>query len=174
MKQTLTREQMLAQWKLIRASEPMRLDCTVTRTDGIDLDSIYEAEMRAWYLRLLDSAPIERIVPIEASAMAKVEVRNGLTVITTPEGCRRVLQVRFDGWDAPLTPDAKGDAVRACAANPYIKRPLAARIGPGIVIVSGAVGKLTTLLCAIDTGPEAYHLDDSALNLIEINPDKSQ
>lgn len=163
MKKTLTRNEMLALWKLTRAAEPMRLDCTVTRTDGIDLDTIYEAEMRAWYLRLLDSAPIERLAPVEAAALARTERRGDLTVVTAPEGCRRVLRVQFDGWDAPLAPDGKADAVRACAANPYIKRPAAARIGPGTVIASGAYGKLTSLLCAIDTGPESYHLDDSAL-----------
>lgn len=163
MKQSITREQMLAQWKLMRAAEPMRLDCTITRTDGIDLDTIYESEMRAWYLRLLDTAPIERLAPVEASALAKTEVRHDLTIITTPEGCRRVLQVQFADWDSPIEPTAKANAVRACAANPYIKRPMAAHIGPGTVIVSGARGKLTTLLCALDTGPEQYLLDDSAL-----------
>lgn len=56
---TLTRQEMLAQWKLRRALEPLRADCTAQRNDGIDLDRYLTEEMRSWYLRMLDTAPVE-------------------------------------------------------------------------------------------------------------------
>ena len=49
---TLTPDEMLERWRLYRAMEPLRADCVVERTDGLDIDTILRIQMRAWYLDL--------------------------------------------------------------------------------------------------------------------------
>lgn len=163
MKLTLSESQMLQKWELLRGFEPLRLDCTVTRTDGVDLTQIHKAEMRRWYLDLLDNGPAEKIIPVEVSAQAFVTSSDGLTVVTAPDDARRILSLQFSGWSGPVAEFFDAEAVRAYAANEFCLRPMAARINPRTVIVAAAAGELTSLLCAIDHGPQAYIFDDSAL-----------
>ena len=59
----LTHEQMLELWMMRRYGETPRCDAAVTRTDGIDLATLAAAEMRAWYLALLDEGPRELLYP---------------------------------------------------------------------------------------------------------------
>lgn len=167
MKQTLTRQEMLEVWRNLRTGEPMRLDCTVTRTDGTDNEDALAAEMRAWYLDLLDSAPEPMLAPVDTAATATVATGHaGVTTVTATADTRRILRVRFAGWGAPLAPDCGPDLVRRLAANPYCRRPAAARIAPNVVIVCGASGPLAELTCAVDHGTQTYCFDDKALNAI--------
>ncbi len=164
MKRNLTKSAMLELWKTMRAGEPLRLDCTLTRTDGADYDRALEAEMRAWYLHLLDCGDESMLAPIEMGAAAEVSPgATGLAVVRAPEGVRRILRMRFEGWDGAIAPDADEATVRACAANPFCRRPLAARISPGAVIASGASGRLVELTCAMDFGEDSYVFDDKAI-----------
>lgn len=158
---------MLQLWRTIRVAEPLRLDCTVSRLDGTDYDEALTAEMRAWYLNLLDCGPEEMVVPIDLSLQARVAETDGLTLVEAPADSRRVLSVQFSGWGAPLRPSASESEVRACAANPFCLRPLAARIGPGAVIVSGVRGTLASLNCTVDYGEDTYAFDDRALETIK-------
>ena len=49
MKLTLDQSEMLALWKRRHFIEPLRADCTIERTDGIDIDARCREEMRALY-----------------------------------------------------------------------------------------------------------------------------
>ena len=49
MKLTLDQTEMLALWKRRHFIEPLRADCTIERTDGIDIDARCREEMRALY-----------------------------------------------------------------------------------------------------------------------------
>ena len=53
MKITLTREEMLALWRRMRTVEPLRLDCSVGRTDSVDIDAILDGS--------IDKAPTKKI-----------------------------------------------------------------------------------------------------------------
>lgn len=164
MKRTLTKGSMLELWKTMRAGEPLRLDCTLTRTDGADYDKALEAEMRAWYLHLLDCGDESMLAPVDMSAAAEVTTDAvGLTAVRAPEGVRRILRMRFDGAEGAITPDADEATVRACAANRFCRRPVAARVSPGVVIASGVSGRLRELTCAMDFGEETYAFDDKAV-----------
>lgn len=166
MKKVLTRSEMLTLWRTLRAAEPLRLDCTVSRLDGPDYEGILSAEMRAWYLDLLDHGPESAIVASDTAAMAQVATIDGLTMIEAPSDCRRILRVGFGGWGSTIEPVADPEAVRRLAANPFWRRPAAARTGPRSLIVCGARGALTRLECAVDHGEQSYIFDDSALSSI--------
>lgn len=168
MKRTLTRSEMLALWRNYRTGEPLRLDCTVERTDGTDYDALLTAEMRAWYLELLDSADEALLAPVELAAQAAVgSAPSGVVTVTAPADVRRIVRLQFAGWGAPVEPVAAPAAVARAAANPYCRRPVAARLSPRQVAVGGARGALTSLVCAVDPGPESYILDDKALDFNE-------
>lgn len=159
MKRTLTKEEMFQLWRNARTAEPLRLDCTVTRTDGTDFSELLMEEMRAWYVDLLDTAPEEMLAPEELAGKATVRGIYGATHVILPDNCRRILRLSFAGWESPLTPDGNPMAVRRGAANPY-SRPMAARISPREVIVCGARGSLSSVIGITDPGPETYIFDD--------------
>lgn len=166
---TLTKSEMLERWTTIRAGEPQRLDCTVSRLDGLDLSAVYEAEMRAWYLDLLDSADESLLAPEDLAEEATVSEAQGLTLVTFPAGVRRVLRLRFSGWGAPVAPEATPAKVTLSAANPFCRRPLAAKVAPNVVAVAGARGELVAADCIVDRGPQAYIFDDKALQRLFTN-----
>lgn len=159
MKQTLTQARMLEIWKQKRMVEPLRLDCTVTRTDGPDVDAILTEEMRSWYLNLLDSGPISALAPVDVTATCKIDpMSDARMVIKGPEGCRRILSVWFSGWDFP---EEVKNGPPQTNFNPYQQRQAAYRLGPDQVAIIGAQGSLREVLAAVDVSPEVYILDDS-------------
>ncbi len=164
MKKSLTKDAMLDLWRNLRMAEPLRLDCAVARTDGTDLSSALEAEMRAWYLQLLDRGDPGLIVPVDVAQTAIVGSRKqGVTLISVSASSRRIMEVMFSGWDMPVAPNATAETLMRAAANPYCQRPLVAALGPDRVAVAGAQGTLTSLMVALDPGPDTYIFDDAAL-----------
>ena len=166
MKLTLTRSEMLQLWRRIRAVEPMRLDCTVERTDGVDLDALLINEMRTWYLHLLHTAPPSMLCPMDMTVQARVSTNGGLATVTLPTdgGVVRVLAVKFSQWPVAVAPDGTAEQVARLAANPYCsERHGAAMAADGAVVVSAPQGTLSELLCVVDHGEDVYQFDDSAL-----------
>lgn len=161
MKQTLTQSQMLEIWRRKRMVEPLRLDCTVSRTDGPDVDAMLTEEMRRWYLNLLDSGPRSALAPVDITQSCRLDaLSDGRLTISGPEGCRRILSVQFAGWDFPLEVT---DRQPVNNFNPYQLRPAACRLAPDRVAITGAQGALKEVIAAMDISPAIYIFDDSAL-----------
>lgn len=173
MKITYTSQQMLEEWKLRRAIGPLRADCTVTRSDGIDLDALLTAEMRGWYLRLLDTAPAEMLAPEDISARVSVAVGpddDSLTVTLPPE-CRRVLWVRLKEWTEAATPQPTDSYKNRRAANPYTRPdrhcPTVTATGSGTLTLRPATSAIPQCIMAVmDHGDDSYTIDQRALELI--------
>lgn len=160
MKRTLSKAEMLNLWRYARTAEPLRLDCTATRTEGTGVDAMFEQEMRAWYLTQLDEAPPELLVPEEMADQAQLKGKYGAVHVVLPESVRRILSVEFDGWPSAISPDDDAMAVRRAALNPYCRRPMAARLSPREVIVSAPRGVLSSVVAIVDPGPERYVFDE--------------
>lgn len=102
MKITLSSTEMLAQWKLCWGFEPLREDCEITRSDGIDLDTLLRLEMRNWYLNLLKTAPIDMLaVKNIANDIAIVVNDDNSGIVQLPETCRRLVEFQLKGWKQP-------------------------------------------------------------------------
>lgn len=166
MKQSLSREEMLQLWQNIHMAEPLRLDCVVVRRDGTDLTALMEAEMRAWYLGLLDAGAEEMVCPQDISDAAIVTRRGGLTLVEVPAAVRRILSVEFEGWGGALRPTASEEEVRRAAANPYCYRPRAAMVSRNRLMVSEGAGKLLSLTAVVDPGAERYIFDERAMETL--------
>lgn len=165
MKKSLTSDEMLNLWRNLRIAEPPRLDCAVERVDGPDFTQWLETQMRAWYLDLLDHGDLNHVCPTDVSYNAIVKGTD-LKHIEVSAATRRIISVEYSEWGAPVPVNATEARVRAAAANPYIRRPLVAAIGPYTLLVAGARGTLKAINAIVDPGPGLYLLDDSALSLI--------
>lgn len=163
MKLTLTEEQMLSLWRKIYAVEPSRLDCSIERLDGPDLDEYLRRNMRQWYLDLLDSGPESQCCPINLAKHALIETRaNGVQVITAPAECRRILYVDYENWHCLTRPEGYPQDLNY-ASNPFWNRPKVVRINQRQVGAIAAQGSLISLICTVDSDPSIYIFDESAL-----------
>lgn len=93
---------MLERWKLMRRMEPLRSDCSVTRTDGIDLDRELTMEMQAWYVRALLEESADHLPLTELSGEVSVtRAPCGAGMVSLPDNCLRVVSVTLRGWQVP-------------------------------------------------------------------------
>lgn len=124
----LTQHEMLKQWRLLTLLEPLappESDVTITRTDGIDIDALCIIKMKAWYLRMLDEAPVHllEVTDIASSLTLHCLPEEDAALISLPRSVRRVVGVRLSGWRepvVPLTPEEAQAAVRV-SSNPYLR-----------------------------------------------------
>lgn len=163
MQVTLTEEQMLTLWRKIHAVEPQRLDCTIERYDGPDLDGYLRQNMRQWYLELLDEGPELQNCPVNLAKHASITVRgDGVHIITAPEECRRILYVDYTEWHTLMRPDGYPQDLQ-CSVNPFWTRPQVVRINRRQVGAIAPKGTLCSLICTVDSDPTLYTFDESAL-----------
>lgn len=176
MKLTLTKAQMLAQWKQRRWLEPLRTDCRIRRSDGADLDAYAEMEMRQWYLDLLWNGPVELLAVTDLTLSATVRrAQEGRLVIDLPATEVRVVKVRVTGWqrDAEITSDPCSPlALRQ--SNRYarggVEHPVAVHSGRRLELFSAdstkAIPGVEALWIIADPGPESYTFDERAWSLV--------
>ena len=168
---------MLALWKRRHFMEPLRSDCRISRSDGIDVDRLCEEEMRAWYLNLLRTAPPRLLAPSNVARDCRATVSaHGVMEVILPEGVVRVLSVQLSGWEREAI-------VEQCMASPTVKlqsnpygrggaaNPVAVHF-PGSEVMrvySPTIASGTPIIkveAATDPGPERYVMDEEAIALI--------
>lgn len=167
-------EEMLYQWRLRRALLPMREDCTVTRYDGIDLDSLLRLQMRDWYLNLLDTAPLEMLTLTDISAdIAVVRRDDGLDTVTLPGNCRRLVEFRLEEWERPAEIVADPHSpVAVMQTNPFSRggacRPVAVCHNNTLYLysVTSAVPKIAKALAVMLPEDGTFEMNERALSLI--------
>lgn len=99
---TLTRDELLRQWQLVNYHEPLRTDCTIRRTYGIDVDQLHLQEAIQWYYRTLAEAPFEQLPLTDVTTHLTVErAADGTHLITLPSGCLRVASLSYTHWMRP-------------------------------------------------------------------------
>ncbi|MCM1067801.1 MAG: hypothetical protein NC418_09550 [Muribaculaceae bacterium] len=182
MKISLSKAEMIERRRRALALDPLRTDCTIERTDGIDVDATLEQELRRWYLNLLDTAPRRLLAPENiAGRLACSTSGEGAAkaaVIELPSNCRRVFDVKLDGWThaVEVLPHSELSRVLACQNNPYTRATASCPVA--VLGAGGADGRCADILAwpivdlfpaasivtaALDPGPELYTLDESAL-----------
>ena len=170
MRLELTKNEMLALWKRRHFLEPLRADCRIERSDGVDLDAIATEEMRLWYLKQLAEAPPDMLAPSDLAMTAKVRRSpQGTGLITLPGNVVRVIAVRLGGWEcqARILPAGSRDEQRA--GNRFARGGVA---DPSAVLRPGNILELFSLdsphtipvvdiLTVIeDPGPDIYIMDE--------------
>ncbi len=171
---TLTRSEMLACWRLHSGYDIPHAGVTVTRTDGIDLDSILASRMDAWYTDLLLTAPLHHLSPVEkASDSLLSSVSGGGMRIHLGSSALRIASVRLSGWRAaarvltdPSSPEALRQLhpfTRAGADSPVAVFDPSSRI---LRLYPCTSSDTLVTLKVIEQKPDVYTFDSSALALI--------
>ena len=170
MKRVLSKSEMIDLWLLRKGFEPLGVDGSVVRTDGIDLRRAAEEEIRVWYARLLDEAPAEWLAPMDyALQTTATPTADGRVVLTLPTQCRRLLSLRLSPWaeDALLVAPDSPEAMRQ--GNPLWRsgavRPVAVVSGHRVLVnkPAGSFEVEEVLGVAEPTGM-SYAFDDAALD----------
>lgn len=173
----LSKEEMLKRRRIAAGLEPLRTDCSVERTDGIDINAMLESQMRQAYLNLLDTAPPHLVASTGLIASTEPITGSKGTLITLPSSCRRVFTVRLSGWDlaAEVKPPSESMRLIGRQLNPYTRATSAA---PAAVLMPGdeggtqrkimawPAGATAEITAAIDAGEHLYILDEAALPII--------
>lgn len=98
MRKEYTKEEMMALWKRRHFIEPLRADCVISRSDGVNMDARVAEDMRAWYLDLLRNGPVEHLAPADMSLTCSVSRNStGALQIRLPVSAVRVTAVVSSG-----------------------------------------------------------------------------
>ena len=182
MKVRLTKDEMLKRRRIADGLEPLRSDCSIARTDGIDVDAMLLQDLRERYLRLLDTAPRELLAPENLAGETdshKVDASGvQAALIDVPPSVRRVLGVKMRGWCRAVSvlPSSEMEAVVRRQQNPYTAatawHPVAVftegdapgNIGPVMAWpLTGLYPEVEELVAVYDAGEEMFLMDESAL-----------
>lgn len=177
MKISLTKAQILERCRIDGGLEPLRSDCTIEYTDGIDVDTLLLHRLRSRYLEMLDTAPLRHLAPEEVTPVSAsgVGVRMSL-----PQKCRRVVDVALTGWTraVEVLPPSMLTAVLSWQENPYRAAttdfPIAVADASGDILAWPA-GEVAVIHAVCDPGESVYVLDETGLEwLIQVRPDNFQ
>ena len=185
MKITLTKTEMLKRRRIAGGLEPLLADCTIERTDGIDVDAILADELRKRYLDLLDRGDRSLVaadnIAATASCVSDGDELAGGARVSLPTLCRRVFELQLHGWSraVEVRPADEAEAIISRQQNPYTA---ASAAHPVAVFAGGAVaGSVPDILAwpaggphpqavavtaAIDPGEDYYTMDEAALALL--------
>lgn len=179
MKITYTKDEMTRLWRERSGLEPAVTSCGITRHDGIDVDRSIECRARQWYLNLLYRGD-RRHLAVEDISPRVTFSTDGYNIgrCALPLDVCRVFEVRLAGWASSAKVRKRPPArLISLLANPFFSgsktEPMAWIEGDILCVApaSEARGALTLPLmiaAAVDTGPEMFTIDDSALSTIPV------
>ena len=174
MKIKLSSNEMLAQWKLRRGFEPLRADCVITRSDGVDLDALLRLEMRDWYLSLLNTAPIEMLATTNiAGEIALAKNDDSTATVILPQNCRRIVEFQLSGWDRPARIVDDTDSYDALLQdNPFSRggcaQPVVVKRHNMLYIYSLPPGNVSVIraMAVMEPTDGSFEMDEAALATI--------
>lgn len=162
---------MVAEWRLRKGLLPPATAGDGSREDGLEVDALIEREVKSWYYRMLDTANPELLPMRDIADDVTVEQRaDGSVEIELPEGCRRVVGVRLEGWRRCAKIEDDPDSVEArMQVSPYICggywQPVAVKNGRRLHLYSSTQNRprLEYLLCVMEPDDGTYKFDESLL-----------
>ena len=120
MRKEYTKEEMMALWKRRHFIEPLRADCVISRSDGVNMDARVAEDMRAWYLHLLRNGPVEHLAPADMSLTCSVSRNStGALQIRLPASAVRVTAVKLSGWERAVVPMINVESTGGAGARWY-------------------------------------------------------
>lgn len=168
---------MMSHWRRAQGLEDKRLDCSVEIFEGVDVSARMAVEMRQWYLRLMDSGPLEVLVVRDIAGRLGSLAYDGLGWSTAlPADVRRPVSVTIEGsgpvpvWRAGYD-DERIETFLRRADCPWLRgngvAPVAIAAAGRITVYTGADPvTVTSLLAVTDPGEETFEFDEKALSLI--------
>lgn len=170
---TFTESEMLAIWRSRLGFDELHTDCSVESFDGYDVDSRIRQAMRAWYLRLLDTAQ-PRLLPCEQVEASSTQVfGHRQLLIRLPGRCRRPLRMHADRWCSAAAPDCSERTLLDLQrlASPFgwpdDSCPIMCLLPDGAVVAAPLDCDDTfSIFAVVEPADGAYTLDESLLDTI--------
>lgn len=166
-------EQLVDMFALRRGFEPLRADCEVSRTDGVDMRQLLEYEVRSRYAGALMTLPIEQLPTEDLSSKVRLVVQSdGSGVIDLPDNTVRVGEVKLSSVRAAdaAPPLVQAQANRWSRGGSY--EPVAVLRGNRVYVYSpdrmGDGVELLTVVKMPVTG-EPFAVTEPILNAINMN-----
>ena len=120
MKVKFDETRMLEAWRRRQGILPLRDDMSVVRTDGLDFSDRLRAEMDAWYVRLLEKAPVDFLAPEDCSDLPVTQA-GGALCVSVPEGTVRVVAAKLSGWGCSARVVGEGTPAARMQAHPFTR-----------------------------------------------------
>lgn len=171
MKLLLSKSELAREWRLRACPEKVVSDYSITRTDGMDIDDILDAQMDDWYRHLLHNADLDLLNPIEISDRCSLtETEDGCGYLTLPAGVLKVVTVEMEGWTGVPTITAdRNSRIAKLQQSPYSKgtadSPVAV-VSERRIDLYPVSGTLLSVHAIIDL-PEIYVLDSASFATIK-------
>lgn len=171
---TLTKEEMLNQWRLRSGLRPLRHDIEILRHDAVDTDALLQLKIDDWYHGLLRDADIT-LLPVENLAAAAVTEcsAEGVVTVTLPDRAVRAVAVKLEEWENHARVTAPRTGRMAELQNSVYVRggsvnPVAVCLGRTLTLYSSDEidPVLESLLCVAAPADGTYRLDRSLLDTI--------
>lgn len=137
----LTHSEMIERWLLHRYHEMPRGDLAMVRSDGVDLTTIANDEINAWFMNLLDEADPALVDPVDIAPLLEFRhLPDGSAETKLPDKCRRLLSIRMAGWLAPAKIVTKGSIAELRQHNRLTRGSLA---NP-VTVIDGRIARVFT------------------------------
>lgn len=174
----LTENEMLNLWKTVMHLQPVRRECTIERTDGIDVDELLLVHIRQWYAALLQSAPLH-MVPVADVKRHLTDVAvaaGGVVAVGVPPQCVRPVEWKLSGWQKSVTLFLEPSALEAAYVHsewtrPGVCDPAAVDYGDHILLFSlpdGAQPQFDVARCVVRPTDGTYTFHSAALSTIPV------
>ncbi len=170
-------EQLVDMFALRRGFEPLRADCEVSRTDGVDMRQLLEYEVRSRYASALITLPIEQLPTEDLSSKVRLVVQSdGSGVIDLPDNTVRVGEVKLSSWLSSVRAADATHPLVAAQANRWSRggryEPVVVLRGNRVYVYSpdrmgDGVESLTVVKMPV-TG-EPFAVTEPILNAINMN-----
>lgn len=168
---SLNRAQMLERRRIAAGLEPLRSDCAIGFSDGIDIDSELAQDMRRRYLELLDNGDERYLLAEPVECKVYQGECCGASMVAIDDMCRRVHDVQLDSWNRAvrvLGPEAYDDVLMRqlnCYLAATADRPVAVMTASGD-IASWPAGRDAKVRGYLDHGDDVYLMDEAALAVL--------
>lgn len=173
----LTLREMLDYRRKCAGFGPLESQWDIERYDTADIDGIVEAQLRLWYLDLLDKGDERYVEYTDISPMSEViEVIGRTATIAVPPEAHKILHARLPGWERPAKA-LYGEDAYLChlrQLNPYTAatnaNPVCYRLD-GCNVYAAPAGAnaaedvvVDMLLATYDYGKNIYCFKEAALS----------
>lgn len=184
MKKTLTHSEMLGIWRMFRHLEPPLAEASVERYDCLEVDRMLSIAMRAWYLDLLDNAPLRMVCPVDIAPRLSWTRVEGSTLLVAdiPADVRRIVAVTSGGLPLELSSGSVTSLAggplprRRASCSPLGCQPAMYSAAPAIPAASVTDTAICvdspkapdSVMAVTDPGDETYIFDEAALSTIPL------
>lgn len=97
-----TLQELIAEWKMRKGLEPLRIDAAIKRQDAFEVDEYIRRRIDDWYERLLHDGRPELIEPTDITDDVNIDsFENGVAVMRLPDSCCRPIEVKMAAWERP-------------------------------------------------------------------------